>query len=96
MPDKDGTPDLEGSVAPTLATIDAELLPAVMDFARQVAHRLGPSDWATEHTRSRLLRRLAPTSSNTPSIQPRQGSTTSSKAAEGSRRRVGIPSFPDA
>ena len=50
MPDKDGTPDLDGSVAPTLSTSDAELLPAVMDFARQVAHRLGPRDGATEHT----------------------------------------------
>ncbi len=65
MPDQDGTPDLEGAVAPTLATIDAKLLPA-------------------------------PTSSSMPSIQPRQGSMTSSKAVEGSRRRVGIPSFPEA
>ena len=49
MPDKDGTPDLEGPVAPRLATIDAELLPAVMHFARQVAHGLGPRGRTAEH-----------------------------------------------
>jgi len=49
VPDKLGTPDLEGPVAPRLATIDAELLPAVMHFARQVAHGLA-STAATEHT----------------------------------------------
>ena len=49
MPDKLGTPDLEGPVAPRLATIDAELLPAVMHFARQVAHGLGPRGRTAEH-----------------------------------------------
>ena len=96
MTDERGAPEAERAVVRLLVSTDAELLPAVVDFVRQVAHRLGPRGWATEHTRSRLLRRLAPTSSSTPSIQPSEGSTRSSKGVEGPRCGVGIPSFPDA
>jgi anti-sigma regulatory factor (Ser/Thr protein kinase) len=47
--DKHRTPDLERTVTRVEVTTDAELLPAVVDFVRQVAHRLDLRDRAAEH-----------------------------------------------
>jgi anti-sigma regulatory factor (Ser/Thr protein kinase) len=44
-----GEPESERLVAHLTVTTDAELLPAVVDFARRVAHRLGLRDKAAEH-----------------------------------------------
>jgi serine/threonine-protein kinase RsbW len=47
--DEHGTPELERLVARVTVTTDAEVLPAAMDFVRQVAQRLGLRDKAAEH-----------------------------------------------
>jgi anti-sigma regulatory factor (Ser/Thr protein kinase) len=47
--DEHGTPELERTVARVTVTTDAELLPAVVDFVRQVARRLGLRDKAAEN-----------------------------------------------
>jgi anti-sigma regulatory factor (Ser/Thr protein kinase) len=47
--DEPGTPELERSVARVTVTTDTELLPAVVEFVGQVAHRLGLRDRAAEH-----------------------------------------------
>ena len=46
--DERETPELEGPVARVTVTTGAELLPAVVDFVRQVARRLGLGDKAAE------------------------------------------------
>jgi anti-sigma regulatory factor (Ser/Thr protein kinase) len=46
--DDHGTPGLERPVARVTVTTDADLLPAVVDFVRQVARRLGLRDKAAE------------------------------------------------
>jgi serine/threonine-protein kinase RsbW len=47
--DEHGAPELERSVARVEVPTDPELLPAVVDFVRRVAHRLGLWDKAAEH-----------------------------------------------
>jgi anti-sigma regulatory factor (Ser/Thr protein kinase)/GNAT superfamily N-acetyltransferase len=47
--DKAGTPDQERTVARVTVTTDPELLPAVVDFVRRVAHRLGLEEEASEN-----------------------------------------------
>ncbi len=44
-----GTPELERPIARVTVTTDAELLPTVVCFVRQVAHRIGLRDKAAEH-----------------------------------------------
>ena len=49
MADERGTPERERPIARVTVTTDAELLPAVVYFVRQVAHRIGLRDIAAEH-----------------------------------------------
>jgi anti-sigma regulatory factor (Ser/Thr protein kinase) len=44
-----GTPELERPIARVTVTTDAELLPTVVCFVRQVAHRIGLRNKAAEH-----------------------------------------------
>src|SRR5215212_11796035 len=49
MTDEHGTSQLDKSVAAITVLVDAELLPAVVDFVRRAAHHLGLKDKAAEH-----------------------------------------------
>ena len=49
MADERGTPERERPIACVTVTTDAELLPAVVYFVQQVAHRIGLRDIAAEH-----------------------------------------------
>jgi anti-sigma regulatory factor (Ser/Thr protein kinase)/GNAT superfamily N-acetyltransferase len=49
MTDEQGTSDLDKSIATVSVLADAELLPAVVDFVRRAAHRLGVRDKTIEH-----------------------------------------------
>ena len=49
MADERGTPERERPIARVTVTTDAELLPTVVCFVRQVAHRIGLRNKAAEH-----------------------------------------------
>ncbi len=49
MTEEHGTPQLDKSVVAITVLIDAELLPAVVDFVRRAANHLGLKDKAAEH-----------------------------------------------
>jgi anti-sigma regulatory factor (Ser/Thr protein kinase) len=49
VPDESGTPEPERTVVRVAVTTDAELLPTVVTFVQQVAHRLGLRVRAAEH-----------------------------------------------
>ena len=49
MTDEHGTSKLDKSVAAVTVLADAELLPAVVDFARRASQKLGLKGKAAEH-----------------------------------------------
>ena len=49
MTDEHGTSKLDKSVAAVTVLADAEILPAVVDFARRVSQKLGLKGKAAEH-----------------------------------------------
>ena len=48
MTDERGAPEVERAVVRLAVTTDAELLPTVVDFVRQIAQQLGLKDKAAE------------------------------------------------